>query len=157
MADVCTALIARSAGFAPDWSAMRLALEATGFTGRALAMRPGTWFPAGAVVAWFADESTARPASALPADLPWDFDLVRDRGTQTYRQLDDQGRFARDVMRRMGDDPIPGMVLLEEIWRENAWCAPSVGEAERQAWITRQSPAIPSDPAHYPLCDERKK
>ncbi|MCC7409442.1 MAG: hypothetical protein IT442_15365 [Phycisphaeraceae bacterium] len=157
MVHVGTALIARRVGFAPDWTAMRLALEATGFTGRALAMRPGTWHPPGVVVAWFADGYATSRASDLPTDLPWDFDLTRKPGTQVYRQLDERGCFARDVMRSLDGDPAAGMVLLEEIWRENGWCAPPVGETERQAWIARQSPAIPTSPADYEVRDERKK
>lgn len=159
MTEVGTALISRNPGFAPDWTAMRLALESLGFRGTALAMRPGTWFPAGVPVAWFASDDAQDMGLPPPTDLPWDFQIVplETAGTQVYRQLDQEGRFARDVMRRLDDDPLPGMVLLEEIWRENRWCAPDVGEAERRTWIARQRSAIPADPTSYEVRDERKK
>jgi len=66
---------------------------------------------------------------------------------QTYRQLDEAGRFSGDILRDAAMGPIPGQVVYRLVYAEGAWSGaeePAEDVEERRA---RQEKALPEGEA----------
>ena len=72
--------------------------------------------------------------------------LITCSPIQLYRQLDDHGRFRRDLILPLDADPVPGMVLMQTIWLDGRAFLP-----ETPPWLAYQSRALPETPGTYPV------
>ncbi|MCC7146596.1 MAG: hypothetical protein IT443_09135 [Phycisphaeraceae bacterium] len=141
---------------APAWQGLRTCLETHRFAGSALAALPGTWLATQTpVCSLYSAQGVLdrRLLADLDAALPADFarKLSPPPPRQIYRQLDEEGRFRQDILLPIDADPLPGMVVLQQVWAENRWLLPMPSESETSLWIARQQPALPADPLRYPV------
>ena len=101
-------------------------------------MQPGTIAMPGTPVLWWSDrdEPPVTPAiescRATPLDEP---------PPQVYREIDDDGRIVRDVIRSIVDEPAPGLPLLVPIAMEGRRIGRFTLDAE--TWETQQRAAMP--------------
>lgn len=151
-------------GHAPDWTPFRRWLEDAGrrWVLTAQAALPGSLLAPGEPV-WqvrchepLPDAEVAAVTEALRR-LGVVSEPQRSRGAvQVYRQLDMGGRFGRDVIQPLVDDPLPGLVLLVAVWSAGAWSGPEVDADAAAQTAERHRRALPAAGA-LQVVDERPR
>jgi hypothetical protein len=112
------------------------ALDIVAYEGTLLVMHPGTIVPPGEPVAWWIDGDPAPIRTAL------DRCEITEPAVphQVYRQVDDDGRIARDVIALITDDPLPGLPLLVPLFERSERIGTFQFEAE--TWLRQQRAAM---------------
>lgn len=150
---------AQKPGVAPDWQPMRdwLSQQPADAVSCCYAMTPGSLVFAGEPI-WqmqVADCCDVSLVSRVLAEAGLDVQLRQPQSlTQIYRQLDEQGRFTRDVMRPLSADPIAGQVLLQPTWLNGRWAAQAMNPQAIDELTRMQRSAMPAQDAVLPVVTE---
>ena len=143
-------------GVMPNWQQLQhwLGQQPTGTATCCFAMQPGSLVFASEPILQMQVAATCDvgPITEALAQTKLDCQLRLDKGLmQVYRQLDDQGRFAQDVVQPLDADPIAGLVLLQPTWRDGRWVAPAMDEQAIAGLTHRQRQAMPAQDVDLPV------
>ncbi|MDX1682285.1 MAG: hypothetical protein R3336_04100 [Phycisphaeraceae bacterium] len=115
--------------------------------GTVVAVMPGAMLWPGGIVAEAQGDGRIAAVEVWLADQPVQrIERSGEELSQVYRQLDNRGRFVKDVIRDRSDDPISGIPLLLKISEKG------LGDPDRTA--AQHAAAAPSG-GDYPVVDER--
>ncbi|MFP4144540.1 MAG: hypothetical protein ACOCTI_05800 [Phycisphaeraceae bacterium] len=142
-------------GVAPDWGPLRAWLEAQPATAvRAVyAFSPGMLFFAGEPL-WQIVLRAADPATEPPEPAADCRRTSAGAPAQVYREVDEAGRVARDVIRDLDAEPAAGMVLALPVFSDAGWTAPEITR-DRAADLTRRIRQALPESGGVPVVDER--